>query len=149
MEQALRYLAELQTGQWHNLNDIPKDLFKDAWDIIDQELLDGYRFTFHEVYNYLVMKTKRADKEVLVGIIEQIKRDVQDISWLWCVFSDNKYILEVGHGVTTKGYVERTSDPIFKSFVGKSLEDSELLKFLYKNCINIKIVYLREESENV
>jgi hypothetical protein len=87
MDKALMYLAELKTGQWHNLNDIPEELFEDAWKIIDEELLDGYRFTLHEVYNYLVMKTKRADKEMVAGIVAQIRRDYDRISWLWCVCS--------------------------------------------------------------
>ena len=149
MEEAKKYLANLETGQWHNLNDTPKDLFQDVWNVIDQGLLDGYRFTFHEVYTYLVMKTKRADKEILESTINQIKRDAEDIDWLWCVFSDNKYILEVGHGPITKDYIERTSDPIFEKFIGSSLTNPELLTFLYKNCLNIKIVYLRKEPKDV
>ena len=148
MTEALKHLASLNTGQWHNLNDIPKPLFDDAWKIIDEELLDGYRFTLHEVYNYLVMKTKRADKEVLLGTIEQIKRDSESISWLWCVFQENRYILEVGHAVITKSFVDRTSDSIFAPYYGKDLLDNELLTFLYKHCNNIKIVYIKEEPKD-
>ena len=149
MTEALKHLASLKTGQWHNLNDIPEPLFDDAWKIIDEELLDGYRFTLHEVYNYLVMKTKRADKEVLLGTIEQIKRDNESISWLWCVFQENRYILEVGHAIVTKSFVDRTSDAIFAPYYGKDLLDNELLTFLYKHCNNIKIVYIKEEPKDV
>lgn len=149
MTEALKYLASLKTGQWHNLNDIPKDLFDDAWKIIDEELLDGYRFTLHEVYSYLVMKIKRADKEVLLGTIEQIKRDSESISRLRCVFQENRYILEVGHAIVTKSFVNITSDAIFAPYYGKDLLDNELLTFLYKHCNNIKIVYIKEEPKDV
>lgn len=148
MTEALKYLASLKTGQWHNLNDIPKPLFKDAWKIIDEELLDGYRFTLHEVYNYLVMKTKRADKEDLKMTLAQIERDHEEIDWLWCKFSDNSYILEVssksGHGESRLGSIKRTSDAVFTPLYGKKLTDKEVLDFLYKNCFAIKIVYLKE-----
>ena len=148
MTEALKHLASLKTGQWHNLNDIPKELFDDAWKIIDEELLDGYRFTLHEVYNYLVMKTKRADKEMVAGIVAQIRRDYDRISWLWCVFSEEKYMLEVSITTVNK-FVATTSDNIFMPFYGKPLNDGDLLSFLYKHCTNIKIGYIKEEPKDV
>ena len=149
MTEALKHLASLETGQWHNLNDIPKDLFDDAWKIIDEGLLDGYRFTLHEVYSYLVMKTKRADKENIRLTIEQIKRDYQSIDWLWCKFSDNAYIMEVRNGIDRTGVITIESNTVFHPFIGKKLNDPEVLDFLYKHCVQIKIVYLKEEPKNV
>ena len=148
MEQAKKYLASLKTGQWHNLNDIPKDLFKDAWDIIDQGLLDGYRFTLHEVYSYLVMKTKRADKELIEGMLKEIKRNADNISWLWCVFTDERHILEIQTTTVTR-FIATTSDNVFMPLYGKRLDDPEVLNFLYKYCTNIKIGYIKEEPKDV
>lgn len=148
MTEALKHLASLKTGQWHNLNDIPKPLFDDAWKIIDEELLDGYRFTLHEVYNYLVMKTKRADKEVLAGVIAQIRRDFDKISWLWCAFNEDRYLLEVETLTKTK-LISEKSDKIFAAYYGKPLNDGDILSFLLKYCTNIKIGYIKEEPKDV
>ena len=148
MTEALKHLASLKTGQWHNLNDIPEELFEDAWKIIDEELLDGYRFTLHEVYNYLVMKTKRADKEMLAGIVAQIRRDYDKINWLWCVFTDERHLLEVETKTVNK-FVATSSDNVFMPFYGKPLNDGDLLSFLYKYCTNIKIGYIKEEPKDV
>lgn len=148
MTEALKHLASLETGQWHNLNDIPKDLFDDAWKIIDEGLLDGYRFTLHEVYSYLVMKTKRADKEVVEDLIREIKRNADNISWLWCVFTDERYMLEVQTTTVTR-FIATTSDKVFMPLYGKRLDDKEVLDFLYKYCTNIKIGYIKEEPKDV
>lgn len=149
MDKALIYLAELKTGQWHNLNDIPKDLFDDAWKIIDEELLDGYRFTLHEIYSYLVMKIKRADKDLIETVLKEIKENADNINWLRCVFQENRYILKVGHTIVTKSFVYGTSDAIFAPYYGKDLLDNELLTFLYKHCNNIKIFYIKKGPKNV
>lgn len=149
MTEALKYLASLKTDQWHNLNDIPKDLFDDAWKIIDEELLDGYRFTLHEIYSYLVIKIKRADKDLIETVLKEIKRNADNINWLRCVFQENRYILKVGHAIVTKSFVYGTSDAIFAPYYGKDLLDNEVLTFLYKHCNNIKIVYIKEEPKDV
>lgn len=148
MTEALKHLASLKTGQWHNLNDIPKPLFDDAWKIIDEELLDGYRFTLHEVYNYLVIKTKRADKDLIETILKEVKRNADNISWLWCVFTDTRYMLEM-HTATTNRFIAPTSDNVFMSLYGKKLNDEEVLKFLYKYCTNIKIGYINSKQNEL
>ena len=148
MTEALKCLASLETGQWHNLNDIPKDLFDDAWKIIDEELLDGYRFTLHEVYNYLIMKTKRADKDLIEVMLKEIKRNADNINWLWCVFTDTRYMLEM-HTATANRFIAPTSDNVFMPLYGKKLNDEEVLKFLYKYCTNIKIGYINSKQNEL
>lgn len=59
-ERAYDYLRAVSPFKWHNLNEIPKDIFEEVWIVIDKGNLDGiYNFGLNTQFSYLFMKTIR------------------------------------------------------------------------------------------
>ena len=57
-ERAYEYLRTISPFKWYNLNEVPKDIFDEVWNVIDRGTLDGiYNFGLHEQFSYLFMKT--------------------------------------------------------------------------------------------
>lgn len=135
--EAKKYLNELPLYQWLNLLEAPENLQETIGLFIQTNIIEEYRLTQHEFQANLFMKSRRTEKVQLLDALEELKRGLSLINWVYISTKEDNYIVTIKSDGAIIDTNNLTTNKVFKP-------ESNILDYadwIYKHGINIKLKY--------
>lgn len=131
------YIDSLPMYQWLSLAQVDKEIFVEVFTLLDLNQFEKYRIGWFETEDNIFMKTRRSDKQQLLGKLREIETNLIRIDWVYISTSESGYIISLRKDGTIINSDNKRVNELFEP--GKNI--LEYFEWIYKYGKNIKIHY--------